>query len=110
MATFSSSSPFVQSATSRYMMAIHSKGEVNQVFTMFFNTIAEVRKAVALNLSFMETNERNPALTRDPLNGFTVATLPAELVKARTQRYGCLTVAHRSDGSTKQWLDVISLR
>jgi len=94
------------------MMAIHSKGEVNQVFTMFFDTIAEARKALADNLSRWQEREIvNPqGLDIESLNGFSVKTLPADLVKARTSRYGCCTVASRGDGCTKQWLDIVSLR
>ena len=106
MATSFSKSPFVQSATSRYMMAIHSRGQVNEVFTMFFDTIAEARKAVALNLGFAFKSENT---VRDPLNGFTVATLPAEMVVARTKRYGALTIAHRSDNGTILKLDLLRL-
>lgn len=108
MATFNVS---CKALSSRYMLALQVSGVVvegGNLFTMFFDTFAEVKAAAKRNLDFWTSPEM--VVYRQPLNGFSVANLPADFVKSQTRRYGRCEIARRSGNGATQTMVVIALR
>ena len=108
MATFNTSRKTV---SSRYMLALQVSGvevEGGNLFRMFFDTFAEAKAFARSNLSRWQSADV-PVYVQ-PLNGFSVANLPAEFVKAQTRRYGRCEVARREFCGGRQELVLIALR
>jgi hypothetical protein len=103
--------PFHKTGSSRYMLALQVRGvevEGGNLFTMFFDTFAEAKAAAARNLGFW--NLPDPTIYKAPLNGFSLAKLPAEFVKAQSRRYGRCEIARRGFCGGSQELVLIALR
>lgn len=101
---------FRQASSSRYMLLTHVSGAViegGNVFKMYFDTFAEAKVAVKRNIGFWTSPEM--AVYHQPLNGFSVANLPAEFVKAQSKRYGRCEIARRSKPGVTQTLVLIAL-
>jgi hypothetical protein len=107
MATFNVSR---KSGSSRYMLALQVSGvevEGGNLFRLFFDTFAEAKAAVRKNLGFWTSPEM--VIYQQPLNGFSVSTLPAEFVKSQTRRYGRCEIARRCGKGATQTMVLIAL-
>lgn len=93
------------------MLAIQVYGvqvEGGNLFRMYFDTFAEAKAATRRNIGFL-TSATVPMYFQ-PLNGFSLANLPAEYVKAQCRRYGRCEIARRPFCGGRQEIMLIALR